>query len=182
MCYPESCKFKSQATKWGCVHESIALKNNLNLMEELHQSFSSNECGFFISLTVPCIGASPDALISCNCCGNDCLEIKCPFDSREKFVFEILGCDDSYLEEDVKNGIKLKTTRMYYCQIRCKLSVTGRKYFDFYIWTEKYYHYERVFPEFWIKNKKICERFFRLYLLPELAGKFYYKDFPVQHG
>ena len=28
---------------------------------------------FFISLTVPYIGASPDALVSCNCCGNGCL-------------------------------------------------------------------------------------------------------------
>ena len=38
-------------------------------MEELHENFSGNECGFFISLTVPYIGASPDALVSCNCCG-----------------------------------------------------------------------------------------------------------------
>ena len=45
-------------------------------MEELNENFSANECGFFISLPV-----------SCNCCGNGCLEIKCPFDSREKFVF-----------------------------------------------------------------------------------------------
>ena len=51
-------------------------------MEELHGNFSANECGFFISLTVPYMGASPDALVSwivvvmavCgNCCGNCCL-------------------------------------------------------------------------------------------------------------
>ena len=32
-----------------------------------------------------------------------------------------------------------------------------------------------MFPdtEFWIKNKNICEGFFRLCLLPELTGKFY---------
>ena len=35
------------------------------------------------------------------------------------------------------------------------------------------YHFERVFPdtESWIRNKNICESFFRLSLLPEL--KFY---------
>ena len=130
---------------------------------------------FFVSLTVPYLDASPDALVSCNCCSNGCLEIKFPFDSREKFAFEILDCVDKCLEGDVKNGIKLKSTHMYYYQIQCQLNVTGRKYCDFYVWTEKDYHFERVFPdtEFWIKNKNICESFFRLCLLPEVTGNFY---------
>ena len=42
-------------------------------MEEFHENFSANECGFFISLKIPYIGASPDDLVSCNCCGNGCL-------------------------------------------------------------------------------------------------------------
>ena len=76
MCYPKGYKFKSQGTEWGCDHESISLKNYCNWMEKLHENFSANECGFFISLTVSYIGPSPDALVSCNCCGNGCLEIK----------------------------------------------------------------------------------------------------------
>ena len=145
-------------------------------MEELHEHFSANECAFFLfHWTVPYIGTSPDALVSCNCCGNGCLEIKCPFESREKFVFEILGCDDSYLEGDVKNRIELKTTHLYcYHQIQCQLNVTDRKYCNFYVWTKKGYHYERVLDtEFWIKNKNTCESFFRICLLPALTGKFY---------
>ena len=63
---------------------------------------------FFISLTVPNIVASPYALVSCNCCGNGCLEIKCPFDSREKFVFEILDCVDGYLEGNIKKRNQIK--------------------------------------------------------------------------
>ena len=86
-----------------------------------------------------------------------------------------MNCVDGYLEGDVKNGTKLKTTYMYYYQIQCQLNVTGRKYSDFYVWTEKGYHFGRVFPdtEFWTKSKNICKSFFRLYLLPELTGKFY---------
>ena len=109
-------------------------------MEELHENFSVNEHGFFISLKVPYKGASPDPSVSCNCCGNGCLEIKCPFDSREKFVFEILDCDNSYPEGDVKNGITLKTTHMYYYQIQSQLNVTGRKCCDFCVCTEKDCH------------------------------------------
>ena len=52
ICYPESYKFKSQATKWGCDHESITLKNYCNLMEKPYGHFSANESGFFIPLTV----------------------------------------------------------------------------------------------------------------------------------
>ena len=76
---------------------------------------------FFISLTVPYIVASSDALVSCSCCGKGCLEIRCSFDSREMFVFEIMNCDDSYLEGDFKNRIKLKTTHMYYYRIQCQM-------------------------------------------------------------
>ena len=76
--------------------------------------------------------------VCANCCGNGCLEIKCPFDSREKCVFEILDCVDGYLEGDAKNGIKLKTAHMYYYQIQCHLNVTGRKCCDVYVWTVKW--------------------------------------------
>ena len=31
-----------------------------------------------------------DTLVFCCCYRNGCLEIKCPFDSKEKFIFEIL--------------------------------------------------------------------------------------------
>ena len=122
--------------------------------------------------------------VCANCCGNGCLEIKCPFDSREKFVFEILDCVDGYLEGVVKSRTKLKATHMYYYQIQCQLNVTGRKYCDFYVWTEKGYHFERVFPdtEFWTKNKNICESFFRLYLLLELTGKFYSRTITVLYS
>ena len=86
-----------------------------------------------------------------------------------------MDCVDGYLEGDAKNGIKLKTTHMYYYEIQCQLNVTGRRNCDFYVCTEKGYHFERVFPDtgFWINNKNICESFFRLCLLPELRGKFY---------
>ena len=47
ICCPESYKFKSQATKWECDHESIALKNYYNLMEEPLENFSANEYVFF---------------------------------------------------------------------------------------------------------------------------------------
>lgn len=55
VCYPESYKFTSKATTW--VHDT----------------------GFFINPSVPFLGASPDGLVSCDCCGVSVIEVKCPF-------------------------------------------------------------------------------------------------------
>ena len=40
------------------------------------------ECGLFINPSYPTLGASPDGIISCDCCGIGTLEIKCPYCSR----------------------------------------------------------------------------------------------------
>ena len=34
---------------------------------------------FFICVEHPFLGASPDALIECNCCGQGVMEVKCSF-------------------------------------------------------------------------------------------------------
>ena len=36
-------------------------------------------CVFFVSVAHPFVGASPDALIQCDCCSEGVVKIKCPF-------------------------------------------------------------------------------------------------------
>lgn len=38
----------------------------------------NDECGIFLYFVHTYIAASPDFLISCSCCGDGCVEIKCP--------------------------------------------------------------------------------------------------------
>ncbi len=38
---------------------------------------------FFINTTHPFIGASPDSLVSCDCCGQGCVEVKCLYSKRD---------------------------------------------------------------------------------------------------
>ena len=68
-------------------------------MQEEHLNFKLTENEFYISQEEPFLEAIPDALIHCDCCGDGCLEIKCPLTGREKFVVELLGHDTFFLEE-----------------------------------------------------------------------------------
>lgn len=39
------------------------------------------ECGFFIDVDNPYIGASPDGVVSCACCGDGMVSLKLKYDN-----------------------------------------------------------------------------------------------------
>ena len=48
-----------------------------NRMCKKHVNFMMSKSGFIIPLSYPLMGASPDGIIKCKCCGYGVLEIKC---------------------------------------------------------------------------------------------------------
>ena len=86
ICYPETFQFTSKATEWGCSHEKLAKEMYEKVSKSQHQNFSIEENGLFINLEWPYIGASPDDIICCLCCGKGALEIKCPFCHRGEAI------------------------------------------------------------------------------------------------
>ena len=74
LCHPDKVRFRTAATKWGCHHEKTALEQYKQSSH--HNQLSVFPSGFFISVDHPYIGASPDALVCCTCCGTGILEIK----------------------------------------------------------------------------------------------------------
>lgn len=80
ICYPDANKFSSQATKWGCEHETLAKSAYVDFMKDAHCGFDFKVSGVVLSSTHPFIGASSDGVIQCECCrGAGVLEIKCPY-------------------------------------------------------------------------------------------------------
>ena len=71
ICYPEVHKFSTEATKWGCEHEKIARKQYTDRQKKKHKNFQVCDSGFVIDTDYPHLGASPDGIISCDCC-NEC--------------------------------------------------------------------------------------------------------------
>ena len=99
ICYPETFQFTSKATEWGCSHEKLAKEMYEEVSKSQHQNFSIEENGLFINLEWPYIGASPDDIICCLCCGKGALEIKCPFCHRGEAIDFAAANDKKFLLE-----------------------------------------------------------------------------------
>ena len=80
VCYPELFKYSSTATKWGCQHENIALEIYSHRSE--HEGLKVSKCGLFISTAYPFLGASPDGIVECLCCGTGICEVKVSFTAQ----------------------------------------------------------------------------------------------------
>lgn len=83
ICYPGEHKFKNEATEWGYSHESVALDKYKEYMVDHHDDFEILPAGLFLDSDDPFVGASPDAIVNCKCCGRGCVEVKCPFCARD---------------------------------------------------------------------------------------------------
>ncbi len=76
ICYPELHRFRTPATTWGCKHEESTRDKYLQLALHSHTNVKVEDSGLFLSVEYPFIGASPDGLVTCDCCGDGILEIK----------------------------------------------------------------------------------------------------------
>lgn len=169
ICYPETTNFSTQATMWGCDHEDVAKKEFLEEMCPFHDNLTVEPCGFFIDSKQGFIGASPDGIVSCDCCGSSLIEIKCPYSVQNTSVHEHLN----YLERTNEGRYFLKRDHPYYYQVQTQLGVTGKELCFFVVWTNKNIHVERiVFDENFYSE--ICSKtkiLFDSVILPELVAK-----------
>ena len=76
VCHPESFRFTTKATAWGCQHEKSAISEYVDQNCHLHECLTVKPAGFFISVQHPFLGASPDGIVECKCCGWGILEAK----------------------------------------------------------------------------------------------------------
>lgn len=82
-------KFSAAATKWGYKHERTACDAYANKMQATHDNFIISDSGFVIHPDYPHIGATPDAIVVCDCCGSGVVEIKCPYCVRDSTIDEL---------------------------------------------------------------------------------------------
>ncbi|XP_067654064.1 uncharacterized protein [Haliotis asinina] len=168
ICYPTEVKFSNPATRWGCSHEVTARDTYEKLSSERHHNFSVEECGLFLSCEYPHLGATPDGIVDCGCCGRGSLEIKCPFCAKDDFVDNRIV----YLEE-VNGSLQLKRDSQYYYQVQTQLFVTNYDYCDFVVWTNNDVFVERITPclAFWKPVAEHAMQFFTSIILPEIVAR-----------
>ena len=66
------------AIQWGVDHEDVARDAYLDVAKEKHINVQYSAAGLHLNPSFPHLGATPDGLISCECCGEGLIEIKCP--------------------------------------------------------------------------------------------------------
>ena len=54
----------------------------VEMMSTTHVEFEVEATGLHVNPKYPYLGASPDGLVMCACCGNGLLEVKCPYSVR----------------------------------------------------------------------------------------------------
>ena len=157
--------------KWGKLDEAVALKEFLMTEATNDRNFKLNKCGLFLEHKKPYIGASPDAVASCKCHGFCVVEIKCPFNIRDKLITENVS-EYSFLELNEMGNIQLKRSHKCFTQVISQIALAKAQLCYFVVWTSKDLiieliksndtHYQHV--------ERSLSIFFRRYICPILLG------------
>ena len=159
---------KVPALHWGITHEDTARKEYVELASEYHVNFECCDSGLHVNPKFPHLGATPDGVTNCDCCGNGLLEIKCPYKHRNEHPHKVQD-PTFYLKKD-DGEIHLPTDHEYYFQVQGQLAVCEMDYCDFVCWTPCGLHCERILVDtnFFEQVKPSLDKFFISVLLPRL--------------
>lgn len=133
----------------------------ITLVAQGHTNVDVKDCGLFIDSENQYLGASPDGVATCDCCGKTLIEIKCP---TVKFN------DLPYLDS-IK---KLKSKSLYYGQVQGQMMVTGVNktwFFIFYPDSSSNLQLIKFNDTFSKKLRQNLVQFYELYMAPKLIFK-----------
>ena len=140
------------------------------------ENFIVTQVGLLIDLEKPFIGATPDGLVKCSCCGEGVLEVKCPLCVKNKLPDEEDEEIKQFCMTKQDEQWSLKREHCYYYQVQTQLHVSKRLYCDFVVWSEN----DGLIVEWIDKDDAFfhsivddVQYFFTYGVLPEIVGKWY---------
>ena len=179
ICYPQLFQFSSKATSHGCAHEASAIHAYESSMAMKHHNFQIIKCGLLVNAELPFLHATCDFYCFCDCCGQGCGEVKCPY-CLEGFNFDAYVTKKvSCLEKDFNGAYVLKRSHAYYYQVQQQLFTTKRSYNDFVVCgfehDSAHFVHERIYPDeiHWKDQVPKLSIFWRTCILPEILGRWY---------
>lgn len=161
------------AIKWGNDNEGLARQQYVNELSPRHENLRCKPSGLVVNPRYPHLGASPDGVISCSCCGTWILEIKCPYSGRHSHPDVLCGDPKSFL-----NSQGLIRTHKYYTQVQGQLLLCDKEYCDFVVWTTKGMLTERIYIDVRFTEKLLNKltQFYVENLLPFIITQRYLDD------
>lgn len=149
-------------------------------MKDKHKNFKLCEVGFCISTEQPEFGASVDGMISCDCCGEACVEIKCPYklQKMENKIYtlkDFAEMKDSYLILNADGTFQLAQNHAYYYQIQLHMYALDKKFCDFIIWCPDFCLIMRLSRDepFLLEKLTKARQFYHHVIKPELLSRCY---------
>ncbi|XP_064463712.1 uncharacterized protein LOC135374721 [Ornithodoros turicata] len=175
MCYPTEHRFSTAATSWGTENEERAREAYFAAAATKHNNLMLHKSGLHISSTHPFLGASPDGIISCECCGTGVLEIKCPYKGRHDTIVQYVHSSGSSLTISDDGVIHLSENHSHYYQVQLQMLVCKAKYCDYVVWTLEEAFVDRIAvnEQFCLSMLDKCSLFFERVLLPEMRYKYW---------
>ena len=126
---------KTDAMAHGIEHEGAARQLYIETHLATHKKGLCVESGLHLCLSNPRYAASPDGLVSCQCCGEGLLEIKCTSKFKHLTVCEVASQPGYHFEQDENGQPVLKQNSSWYDQVQGQLYVTQREWCDFVLYT-----------------------------------------------
>ena len=145
-----------------------------------HEDFCVTESGFVINPTWPHLGASPDGIVCCSCCGKGTLEIKCPYCNHDDEVEAVARDRRSCLVSLPDGTTALNKQHAYYYQVQMQMFVCNLNYGHFVLSTFPSGSSPSIHVEYITRDEKLWSecieqstQFFKTCVLPELLGRWY---------
>lgn len=175
VCYPQKVIFNSKQTSYGIKYEKTALEEYLTQVKKYHRGILLKPAGFFISHEHPQLGASPDGIVQCECCGLGCVEVKCPYLLKELSLSDFSKKKNTCLVYHNDDEFSLDQNHLYYYQIQLQMFVTKTKFCDFVIWSKNCLFIDRVSfnEEFFNECLKKSLDFHKYVIKPELLSRLF---------
>ena len=131
ICYSDTFAFTSKQTTYGCKHESQAKEKYFKSTIKDHSKLEVIDSGLVLNPKWPHIGASPDGIVWCECCGRGALEIKCPYCHQGESIDKAATHDKKFCLKKIDGSLSLDKTHAYYYQVQTQMFVCDVSYCEF---------------------------------------------------
>ncbi|VDI40629.1 Hypothetical predicted protein [Mytilus galloprovincialis] len=124
---------KKTAVKWGIDHEEECKQAYITNQSTQHLDSECNLSGFTINSQHPFLGASPDGITNCQCCGKRLIEIACPYKHKDIAVMQAASSDKDFC---LDKSLHFKTNHRYYTQVQFQMFILQLTFCDFIVFTK----------------------------------------------
>ncbi|XP_061174226.1 uncharacterized protein LOC133183284 [Saccostrea echinata] len=164
-----------KALKFGRESEPMAKSIYCNVYKDQHINATFKDCGIFLHPGLSFLAASPDMLVSCDCCGEGLLEVKSTLKPKCSSCSSFCTCNlpDYLLAAATDGELEIKKNHRYFCQVQGQMAITKRMWCDFFVYSCNGTFNKRInFEEEYYADVQVnLIDFFKTFIAPKFMEK-----------